>query len=157
MDMLHVHVMRVECGGNKQGSVAIERFSLRAHQRYSTLRCCVDHSGESLAETFRLGNPPIVHAVVLVAGGVFRSATEFAAEVQVFDSSPPECGAEGFAVELRVEAAVRDRTHVGERIDAVSAQQVQKNLYGVVGMPDRKDHTGMISRACLVDVHPSMI
>lgn len=157
MNMLHIHVMRVECGGNKQSSVAVERFPFRAHKRYSTLRRGVDHSGESLAEALCLGNLAIVHVVSLVAGGVFRSATEFAAEVQVFDSSPPECGREGFAVELRVEAAVRGRTHVGERIDAVSAQQVQKHLYGVVGMPDRKDLTGMISRARLIDVHQSMI
>ena len=62
---------------------------------------------DSFTETLGFSDPVVAHESAFVAGRILWATSELLAKIPVLDAAPVECGRQGFAVELGIEAAIR--------------------------------------------------
>ena len=139
VDMHDVYTLPFKSGRDKKGSVAVERLFLCAHESDAVFPGSSNHAFDTVPETIRQRDAVVTDAAALVTSRIFGAAAEFAPEVDVSYASPLESGREGLAVKVRIEAAVRCRTHVRHSPDAVQFEESREGLPRMIGVANSKN------------------
>ena len=142
-DVADLHTPAGKGVADEQRSVAVQWFLLRAHDRDPSIGCRIDQTPESVPKTAGAGDPLVADPAAYVAGGILRPPAEFPAVIGVADAPGLKRGGEGFAIEVRIEAAVRRGAHIGQGVDPISREQVQEEVQRVVGMADGEYEPGV--------------
>ncbi len=139
VNMHDVYTLPFKSGRDEKGSVAIERLFLCAHESDAVFSGPSNHAFDTVPETIRQRDAVITDAAALVTSRIFGAAAEFAPEIDVSYASPLESGREGFAIKLRVEAAVRCRAHIRHGPDAVQFEESREGFPRMIGVADSKN------------------
>ena len=114
--------------------MAVDGVFLGTHQRYGAILRSPADSGKPFLEERRVGDGSVVHPTVSIARILFAARPKLTPQKHVVDSAILQGLPQRFTIELRIEAAVRARTHVRDRLYPVAAQNLDKptNLMGGV-------------------------
>src|SRR5260370_1123340 len=118
-------------------AVAVRRIALAAHERRA-LRATLRHQPCQPGAVQRCRRDGVVvrQSAGAAQGASLGFAAQLAAEEHIGDTGRGEALREGVAVELRGVAAERRRAHVGQRRNAVPAQDRDESPDLVIAVPD---------------------
>jgi hypothetical protein len=121
--------------------MALQRVALAAHHRDPLLSGDRQQAFDPIPELGRRHPAPIVHAGCRRRAGD-RLTAQLGTEVMVADPVLGQQTLEPVLREVRHEARVGPRAHVGDRLDLVPAQQPEKPLERMVGVANREQQQG---------------
>ena len=128
-------MLAAEVATYENRSMTGEGVFLRTHERDSVVPYTLSDALQAVPEGVCISNSIIPYpALGIVAKNVRRSPAQFFAEKDVGDVEAFQFLAERFAVELRMQPAIRRGAHIADRRDPMFLQQIQefrKRMYRV--------------------------
>ena len=119
--------------------MAVDRVLLCAHERHTIVACFLDYTVQTALEQDGASQSPVLNPAVLVTRRILRPRAQFPPNENVPNTVLLQGVRNRLPIELRVETAVRRRTDVGDRGDAVLLQHDYEVANRVRRVPYRQD------------------
>ncbi len=140
-DVHNAHAMPLRHPADQQPAVAVGRILLAAEDRHAGLPGLVEQLLDRLAEVGGFGHSAVEHVPGgVVAGRIVDAPSQPIAEKAIFDIPITQRRPDRFSIELRGVTRIGTRADVGQHLDPMLRQQVEKHLERVIGVPDRPEH-----------------